>query len=389
MIPTNQHIALLFGSGISCPAGLPSTANITERVLSGNGISRHTDSTYFSGPPLYGIPDQYVPKVILLLARLKSEIDNYYDAYDRARATNYEDLYSLASQIHDTELGDFDNPAPRSLIKQILADSENILHGKPHDTNGRWRLVDLCSEAMNYIRDVVWVELGKKPDNLSHLGFLLDAARDSAFKRKFIFTLNHDTLLETLFTRHSVSFIDGFESPVSQLRKWNPQLYEFGQTTDLLLLKLHGSINWFFFEKNNSYTLAIPLTEFWDKHPHVLPADGRPEILVGTLNKILEYTNPIYIDLQCAFNRQLNHCQHLIISGYSFGDTGINTRIIQWMYSRPSNRLIIIHPDADSLLERARTAIRNSWQGWQASQKLAVVPKAVENANWTDIQQML
>jgi hypothetical protein len=41
----NKDLAFLFGSGISIPAGLPSTSGITERVLSGKDV--FPKSTYF------------------------------------------------------------------------------------------------------------------------------------------------------------------------------------------------------------------------------------------------------------------------------------------------------------------------------------------------------
>ncbi len=35
-----QRVSFLFGSGVSTPAGMPSVSQITEKVLSGNGVMR-------------------------------------------------------------------------------------------------------------------------------------------------------------------------------------------------------------------------------------------------------------------------------------------------------------------------------------------------------------
>jgi hypothetical protein len=388
MTASSKGTCFLFGSGLSIPAGLPSTASITARVLSTEGISRHSDGTYFSGPPLYGMPDEHVPQVLLFLQRLKSEIDAYY-SYNLIRTTSYEDLYSLASQINDSESGQFDNPALGQLIRQILSDSSQIFHGKPNLPDATWRLIDLSSEVVNYIRDVVWVELSKKPSDLAYLGFLKDALANSTSKSNLIFTLNHDTILETYLAHLPIQLIDGFGTASSQLRRWDPSLFELDELSSVRLIKLHGSINWFFFEKKDSYTLAIPLAEFWNKHPDVYPIDGRPAILVGTINKILQYSNPIYLDLQCCFHRLLMRCETLVVAGYSFSDKAINTRIIQWIDLGSPKKLIVIHPNPDSLRKRARTAIRNIWPTWLATRTLSLVSKSVENVAWQDIAQCL
>ena len=383
----NKDLAFLFGSGISIPAGLPSTSGITERVLSGKDVSRHTSTIYYNGPPMFGSPDEYIPKVNVFLKRLKSEIDIYY-SYDRKRIINYEDLYSLASQIHDSESKNYDNPAIFSFIKQILADSKDILSTTPYIPEHRWSLIDLSSEVTNYIRDIVLLEMAIQPKKLEYLNFIIDAVKDSYFNRKRFFTLNHDVLLESLFNKYSISFIDGFDQPVSQLRRWNPKLFESNQVS-VYLLKLHGSINWYFLEEDGSYTLSTPLNEFWQNNPRVNPLEDRPEILVGTLNKILQYSNPIYLDLQCSFNRLLNQSAKLIVSGYSFGDKAINSRIIQWLDSLPSRKIIIIHPDPNYLLEHVRNAIRISWHRWLDDKKLFILQKSVEETNWDELKKML
>jgi len=102
-----MRIAFLLGSGVSIPAEMPSTENITEKILSGEGIMRHTDGHYYFDRPLFahiGIPDEYVSQVVIFLKRLKVEIDLYY-LYQPWHFTNYEDLYYVVSQIEDSELG--------------------------------------------------------------------------------------------------------------------------------------------------------------------------------------------------------------------------------------------------------------------------------------------
>ena len=44
---TDKSISLLLGSGASIPAKLPRTNDITELVLSGNDVWKHSDDSYY------------------------------------------------------------------------------------------------------------------------------------------------------------------------------------------------------------------------------------------------------------------------------------------------------------------------------------------------------
>ena len=114
----STRIAFLLGSGISIPAGMPSTEGITERIISGKNIVRETDGTYYEKANM-AISDACVLFVVRFLNRLKVEIDQYYK-YQTRRTTNYEDFYYVASQIKDSILEEYDNPAVQALIDKIL-----------------------------------------------------------------------------------------------------------------------------------------------------------------------------------------------------------------------------------------------------------------------------
>jgi len=83
----SQKVSFLLGSGVSIPAKMPSVKEITERVLSGAGVRRHTAGNYDFGQPLYahtGFPDEYVLRVVAFLKRPSVEIEQYYSsAHDR------------------------------------------------------------------------------------------------------------------------------------------------------------------------------------------------------------------------------------------------------------------------------------------------------------------
>jgi hypothetical protein len=389
-------VAFLLGAGVSIPAGLPSTVQITERIISGEGVMRHTDESYYFGSPS-GLGDAigYIPRVVAFLKRLKVEVDLYY-SYQVERSTNYEDLYYVASQIYDSESGDHDNPAVQPLVDQILPEIQPLLDGETFELRDKWELIKIASEATHYIRDVVWHLVAKKPSRLDHLGCVSDACKDSQLSSIDVFTLNHDTVLEQHLSESGITVADGFDRPVNGIRYWNSELFE-GESVRVRLLKLHGSVNWFRFRPHNGdwsdESIGIPLE--WDiwhtrnpKGQRQWPVDGRPMILVGTFNKMLQYTSSIYADFHYRLYRSLRDTRNLIVCGYGFGDKGINTYIAEWIAGASEHQIIVIHPKTEGLRDTARGAIRNKWEELERLGKLKCIPKRIEDVTWEEIMEL-
>jgi hypothetical protein len=247
-----MRIAFLLGSGVSIPAGMPSTMDITEKILSGEGVKRHTNGNYYFDQSLYahkGIKDKYVKRVVTFLEMLKVEIDLYYLNHPW-HSTNYEDLYYVASQIKDSLSEEYDNPAVNPIIDKILPNICPLLIGNDREIGEEWELrqelLYLAHEATNYIHDIVWRLLTKEPRRTDHLKSLKDACLDCQLSCIDIFTLNHDTVLEQYLSQNGIQVTDGFGEPLNEVRYWNPNLFETG-SSKVRLFKLHGSVNWFRF----------------------------------------------------------------------------------------------------------------------------------------------
>jgi hypothetical protein len=372
MSSTNSlKIAFLFSSGISIPAGMPCNQNITTRILSGAN-----------------------DRVAKFLERLKFEIDKYYH-YKPEPRTNYEDLYYVASQIADSELHEIPNPAVQSLIDKILPDIKQLFISKKNEK--RLDLNNLVWETTNYIEDVVCQLLSSNPNSIDYLHFIKEACEYNLMASMNIFTLNHDKILEQFLTKNGIQFTDGFGEPIDNVRRWNPNLFE-SELYKIRLFKLHGSIDWFRLwpveggNWNNEF-IGIPINwkfsrQFTKNQPSSIlyeKADGRPKILVGTFNKMLNYLTDIFTALFCLFYYHLSNAQRLVICGYGFGDQGINTRIIQWFYSSPDHKITIIHPAPEKLKRAARGAISNKWDEWISQNRLIILPKRIQEITWSDI----
>ena len=120
-----------------------------------------------------------------------------------------------------------------------------------------------------------------------------------------------------------------------------------------------------------------------------LPFNGRPVLLAGTFNKMLQYTTGIYSGLYCQMYRALQETEILILCGYGFGDKGINTRLIEWVYSSQQNMLVVIHAEPESLNMKARGAISKNWNEWLQSRKLVLIQKWIQNTFWEEIHDAI
>ena len=382
---TPMRIAFLLGSGVSIPAGMPSTRCITERVLSGQGFKRYTNETYDFGDLEY--PDGFVRRVLSFLNSLKDEIARYYQ---NKRPTNYEDLYYMATQIYDSISGEHDNPAVQPLIDKILPEMRPLLVGKENESKKKWKFHELAEETRNYIHDVVWHLLEKEPSCLDRLGCIEDACQDRRLSNVDIFTVNHDTVLEQYLSQNGIRFTDGFGEPVDmdKVRYWNPDLFE-RKPPRVRLFKLHGSVNWFRLRPDSGDQFIESIIRVPPLGRMQQPVDDRPMLLIGTFNKMLQYTSGVYIVLHCQFYRSLRRTQNLIVCGYGFGDKGINTRIVEWICSSSDHKIIVIHPEPERLKSTARGAIRYKWEGLKKQNRLTIIPKRIEKTNWQEIKDRL
>jgi hypothetical protein len=249
----------------------------------------------------------------------------------------------------------------------------------------------IFDEAEKYIRHTVWRMLDKAVDKHEHLSFLSDAIND---KDNFIVnmtTLNHDLLIEKHLVDNNIDFHDGFDAPINGVRYWENHFFDKNN-----LLKVHGSINWFnlkpdagnWFDEQIGIVVAGTIDNARSQvggRLRITP-EKEPQILVGTFNKVYEYTERIFDDIYYQFRTLLSRSKRLVISGYSFGDKGVNNAILEWLYMDRQNKIVVIHPDPGDLLTgKARMAIRKAYDGI-AKSNFVSIPSYIEDTSWKDIK---
>jgi len=355
-------LGVLIGSGVSLCSGAPSTEEITQLVRSGEDVHCYNEGEYFISrkAPARHLERACLDRILLLLDFLRQCSDDFFQEHDKQRAVKYEDLYYLVAQLDDA-VTEYENPALSHLLKDVQKRfiEPSLPGGAP------WQSDRLLSETRAYIKGILDSLLFPLQPRTGHLDSLVRAAKDSSVTRLDLFTLNHDLLIEHTLQREGIQYSEGFGPAQGEWRFWNHALLARGKR--VRLYKLHGSVNWYALDFGlGTKTLFGICTR--DDHDinHARGPFGRrvrligerPEMLVGTFNKMLGYTMGIYADLFCLFRNALRSLDRLLISGYSCGDKAINACISEWARASAGRRILIVAPDATGYGQTARGAIR-------------------------------
>lgn len=388
-------IAFLFGAGISIPAKMPKTAEITERVLCCDKIGRASDGSYYLNYES-GLSEQYLKRIKVMIGLLNEELSRFHSSrqVDGGPPFNYEDLYYVARQIRDYAEGAQDNPTILPFIEKILPRIEPLFNGSEDETVEQWTLWDITRETVHYIEDVVRGMLKKAPEGLSYLSFIGEAWE--ACDAVDIFTLNHDTVIERYLGNESIPFTDGFDNEKGDVRRWDPSLFESGDRR-IRLFKLHGAVNWYLYRPDGGMVLDDMLCVndgySWDAEG-LTHLRGEPEILIGTYNKMFDYANGVFLDLRHMFYKSLLSTCNVIICGYSFGDHGINKMLDSWI-KLPGRRLVVIDPDAETFKSRksrwVESRVPECWEELKSRGILKCIPQRIEDVDvcWEKITREL
>ena len=383
----DKRLIFLFGAGVSIPAGMPSTPQITERVMSGENVFKHTvDAFYFGTKPSLLVQNTEVDIALVLISILHSILKEYY-SYDPDKTINYEDIYALAYAVYRAHWDS--SPELQPLLDKIIPDLEAILNRKRRKDLiiKFWSPFDVCRNTVNYIRDIVWHLLSAEPTEVDCLQILGDACNDPNYSNIDVFTLNNDTVIEKYLDSEGNEYLDGFGQEENGIRYWDPQLYSY-DSIKIKIYKLHGSVSWFRFTRKGSAfeieKIGIPtIPDIYHMKDAegvpLFPQDGRPLILVGTDNKISSYSSGIYLRLISTFQKHLGEVDRLVVSGYSFGDMGINRLIFDWLDAERSRKLLLISRDSKWLEQ----------QGQHIRSRVIFVNKLIEEIEYSEIQSFL
>ena len=219
-------------------------------------------------------------------------------------------------------------------------------------------------------------------------------------KPLWIFSLNHDTLIECLAIRQDIPLSSGFTDEVVTLPRRNHQGAIIGHLSatvlpgdqlessamsffrhgshGLNLLKLHGSLDVFTFRDGKDLLKILPLGDgidgplralraanedlrYWPPLPvaatnEIIYADHtgemqflRRSLLAGAFKFDPRHQQVLPPRLLEHFRSYINYIQTLVCIGYGFGDDHINKIVREWLDFSQERRLVVVAPDAVSI----------------------------------------
>jgi hypothetical protein len=377
-----MDLLLLVGSGISYASGMPGVDEMTDAVLNGKWF-QHTDETFISGLPYVARVNDPTSFVQEFLRRLKPEADRSHPL--SGRSGNYEDLYFLAEQIAENAQGQIDNPAILPFV-EALAKQNKELTDSLHNSLGK-----LAELACDFIRCVVW-NLLSASKSIRGLDLIESLARAAAIQRLDIVTLNHDLVIERFLAEKQLPFVDGFTDPEGDVRYFDPARFE--SVSKVRLFKMHGSINWFRFRATEGDVLSDRMGIVSGTKPdHAKDRNGRPllrvdvipQILAGTHLKATQYGFGIYAEMHFWFHRLLRQHRIIAMSGYGWGDRGINGRLMEWLHSPEDRSLVLMDQKMEDLVSFSRSPLWHRYGPLVEAGRIIPIKKWMQDVSFDEV----
>ncbi|MBC6416067.1 MAG: SIR2 family protein [Bdellovibrionales bacterium] len=157
-----------------------------------------------------------------------------------------------------------------------------------------------------------------------------------------IITTNYDQVLEYALSKLNYNFTDGFKGRA--LTKFNPKL--FGKKEIINLIKVHGSLNWFF-DKNKEVFCLPPENKINNlKCAMVLPAEK---------NKYHETFQEPYRTLINQSDRVIEKAKSFLVIGFGFNDEHLTPKIDNKI-KKDTPIVIITKKATDSCKEKLKNA---------------------------------
>jgi hypothetical protein len=364
----SRYIFLL-GAGASVEAEIPASLSLTKRIADANSIDAADDiansvlwfvlgalklqrGSNASNPLLENIDvEELISAVVALRDKETNQLTPFVATWNPAvdslgaRSSLSRDL--IINAILQTELTSGPIPTTseefQKKVKSFLVRAVNK-YGRL-DYSEAWKGVRTRrgSEVFEAAVDVTLHRLSKltwldpedesTQERVNYLRPLSQLAEELG--SLCVTTLNYDNTVEMATGADCATGIQEW-SLGKRLKKPEKGIY---------LLKLHGSIDWYFEVKKREPIKDVVLTGSpWHKHAAKTLAkyDKELAIIFGRGNK-LRPDGP-FLDLLFEFRSELDNSDKLIAVGYSFRDPHVNDQIRRWLLAHESAQLIAIAP---------------------------------------------
>lgn len=374
---------LFLGSGISIASGMPSVGEISEHLLEKPynfvkgppySFAETQKASYIEDPTIKRIRDLF--RLIINIEQDLLKASAPFTSKERTKNTGalfkgdttYEDLYYIISEIAQSSMALSKKATTSTMILYIEDKGKHLLKGN----NPSKRMIDLGKLCNMAVRFLDWLVprllVEKEPKGLD---LVIEVIRHNP--NIDIITLNHDTLIERLLDHHLIEYDDGFHKKIED----GLLAYKgFKSHSPTKIIKPHGSTNWK--SKNHKYFKQITGSN------NTPSQKLKSELLTGT-NKILSYNRGIFAEMFYQLHQSFKESNCMIMSGYGWGDEGINIRLGNWL-DRNGTNLVILHENPESLQDRSFQLMVNM-DNLVKSGKLILVKKWLSDTTLDMIQQ--
>jgi len=395
-----MKILFLIGAGVSQGAGMIGTQDLDNNIRTGENIYRHTDGKYYFANNLedcYKVSDYIRIAVINLINFITNKL---VDSHLQIKI-NYEYLYYYLNELNLHFSSEKNNLFVDVFFKLNKIDINKLSEVTDRSGINKIELNYLFQEAVNYMRDATNYLLNYYQSNLTsklnHLNLIKDVNSLKNVENIYLVTTNYDNLIEKYFEQNNISLYNNFTKLNEEVSKFE---FDIKNTikNKISLIKIHGSLNLYrlrkanslweseFYGETNNINYEININEEYYHVPQTYPI-----IMLGVSNKDSEYTRGYYFKVFIAFNECLENSNIVIVAGYSFLDSGINTRIIEWVYNNyKKNKLIVINPDIRNLIDNEMSGnIWNKLQMWQRDGVIHFIESKFENVSLEEIEKII
>lgn len=342
MMPDVSKTAVLLGAGASKEAGVPTTFEMTEKLV------ERINSTGLAASP--------IAKALhfvcgALLAHDAAAGANPFTTLDVERVFAAVELLGERLTLEVTPFVAAWNPAVDALdtrmssatgnlsrrFKQALAEPDSM-HGVEKAiielidartgsgaTGDTYR--ELARVLLKELRDLV----ATHPKDTRYLTPLTEVAREG--EGLTIATLNYDLAIEQAAASCQMQCATGVE-------RWLGAGGWEWPKTGIRLLKLHGSINWVWERPTqDSGHLPRPVMRIAaDPQTETNP----PAIVFGARGKL--QTEGPFLSLLIELEQLLRTAEQLVVIGYSFRDDHINQVIQRWTLEDRARKIVVVDP---------------------------------------------
>ncbi len=182
------------------------------------------------------------------------------------------------------------------------------------------------------IRKLVDLVLVKDESKVAYLKPLIYSVAHSQ-QNMSIATLNYDNTIELAAKSSNVSVDTGIQSWIKK--------GDLNPIGDVILYKIHGSINWELTENQKSEDSPLPHDSLIVKSDIVEGKDFKPAIIFGGKNK-LTAKGP-FLEILRKFQENLNKAEILTVIGHSFQDQHVNEIITKWLNDDSFRKIRIVN----------------------------------------------